>query len=860
MRKYFYVIAIAVFTSILSGCDIDNGGNGGTDTGAELRFHNESGVTLSNVVWNGITFGNLSAGGGDVEQSVTLGGSGSIHFNIEGSNVYFRTQRSVLSSDRSFTFNNTTLVLEATAPAGAQPIQLINVYNALSSFPGNLRVASVTENSIALIWNNVNGASGYNIYRSTSQNGIYTKLNVNLLAENEYTDTTVLPSVNYWYTVTTTISGLETVRAEAISAATILAAPTGIIISAFTDTTASIAWNNVTGGTSYNVYRSTAVNGSYLKINTNAIAETNYTDTGLSPLSTYFYYVCAVSNGIEGTKSNPSISVTTLVSAPTGVNAMANSATSITVTWNPVNGAINYKVYYTIGSAAGNKILVNNSINGTSFIHNGLQTGMGYYYFIIAVTNEGDSTYSLPAHGILIPSVPTGVNAAAESTTSINIIWNPVLGASSYKVYYVVGASTNKLLAATVFETSFNHIGLQTETSYSYYIAASNSAGDSDYSSAASAMTLMNLPDVPTGISATAASAASITVSWNPVSGAMIYKIYYEEGVSTNKILAGQINNETSYTHTGLQSNTIYRYYIVSSNSAGDSGYSSSASATTLPAAPTGVSASAVSTSSISVSWNPVSGASSYKIYYTTGSSTGSKILAGTVNGTSYSHTSLTAGTTYYYFITAVVNSRDSDYSSFVQGLPLPGVPVGLAVSNATSTSINLTWNAVAGIVWYEVYYSTSQSGAKTLLSSSVYSASYTHNAGSSASGNTYYYFVIAANSSGKSDYSSSIAGTLKPGMVTGGSGSVQSSTSIRVSWSPVNGATGYKIYYTTGSSSGSKILAGTVTGNGTTSFTHSNLPPVNIIGNPSLYYYWVAAENSAGEGAQSGSVFVILN
>jgi len=845
---------------ILSGCTDENpDGNSGNGKKTMLTINNQSDINIIDVNYASVDFGSISKGE-RVSKEIDAG-TRYIYFSfmINSTKIDCRTDVFTCEEGENTPFNITNFT--TVTDTGNNKVDTIrNIFNALSSFPGNLRIASVTENSITLTWNNVNGASGYNFYRSTSQNGIYTKLNVNLLTENEFIDSTASSGVNYWYTVTTMISGLETVRAESILATTLLPAPTGVLISAFTDTTVSIVWNNVTGAASYNVYRSTTENGSYLKVNINTVAETSYTDTGLSPKSSYYYYVCAVSNGIEGTKSTPPISVTTLVAAPTGVNATAASAISITVTWNPVGGAISYKVYYTTGSAAGNKILVNDSAIGTSFIHSGLQSGTNYYYFIVAVTDEGDSSYSLPALGILIPSVPTGVNATANSTTSIIIMWNPVLGAASYKIYYVIGSSINKILAATVFDTSFNHTGLQTETSYTYYIVASNSAGDSDFSSAASAITLMNMPDAPTGVNATATSSASITVSWNPALGALAYKIFYEEGVSTTKILAGQVNNETSYTHTGLQSNTAYRYYVVSSNSAGDSGYSSSATATTLPAAPTGVSATAVSTSSISVSWNPVSGASNYKVYYTTGSSSGSKILAGTVTGTSYTHNNLTAGTTYFYFIIVVVNSRDSDYSSFVQGLPLPGVPVGLNTSNATTTSINLTWNAVSGTVWYEVYYATSQSGAKTLLSSSVYSASYTHNAGSTASGNTYYYFVIAANSSGKSDYSSSVAGTFKPGMVTGGSGSAQSTTSIRISWSPVNGATGYKIYYTTGSSSGSKILAGTVTGNGTTSFTHSNLPPVSVIGNPSLYYYWIAAENSAGEGAQSGSVFVILN
>ena len=87
-------------------------------------------------------------------------------------------------------------------------------------------------------------------------------------------------------------------------------------------------------------------------------------------------------------------------------------------------------------------------------------------------------------------------------------------------------------------------------------------------------------PGAPTGVTATALSSSSISVTWNAVSGADSYKVYYEKGSSDDKILAGTANG-TSYTHTGLDANTTYYYYIKAVNSAGESGYSSASSAKT---------------------------------------------------------------------------------------------------------------------------------------------------------------------------------------------------------------------------------------------------------------------------------------
>src|SRR5262249_19126698 len=73
-----------------------------------------------------------------------------------------------------------------------------------------------------------------------------------------------------------------------------------------------------------------------------------------------------------------------------------------------------------------------------------------------------------------------------------------------------------------------------------------------------------------------------------------------------------------------------------------------------LPPAPTGLVASAGLTS-VSLSWNPVSGASSYNIYR--GTSSGGESLVTSVTVASFNDTSLTSSTTYYYEVSAVNSS-----------------------------------------------------------------------------------------------------------------------------------------------------------------------------------------------------------
>jgi hypothetical protein len=97
--------------------------------------------------------------------------------------------------------------------------------------------------------------------------------------------------------------------------------------------------------------------------------------------------------------------------------------------------------------------------------------------------------------------------------------------------------------------------------------------------------TAITKPDIPTNVSATALSSSSIQVSWDPVSGAASYDVYYEIGMSLTKNFAANVTS-TSYTHTSLEANTSYWYYIKAKNSAGESAYSSMKGASTPAVVP----------------------------------------------------------------------------------------------------------------------------------------------------------------------------------------------------------------------------------------------------------------------------------
>jgi len=157
-------------------------------------------------------------------------------------------------------------------------------------------------------------------------------------------------------------------------------------------------------------------------------------------------------------------------------------------------------------------------------------------------------------------------------------------------------------------------------------------------------------PSVPTNLSASAASSSQNNLSWN-VSTDNVGVSGYEVFRNGSQIAA---TTSTSYADLGLSPSTTYSYTVAAYDAAGNvSGQSNVASATTTstppPSVPTNLSASAVSSSEIKLTWNASIdnvGVAGYEIFRN-----GSPIA--TSSATSYADLGLSPSTTYSYTVAA---------------------------------------------------------------------------------------------------------------------------------------------------------------------------------------------------------------
>jgi hypothetical protein len=164
--------------------------------------------------------------------------------------------------------------------------------------------------------------------------------------------------------------------------------------------------------------------------------------------------------------------------------------------------------------------------------------------------------------------------------------------------------------------------------------------------------------NAPTGlrVEVDASKPDTLTVSWQAVSGAKKYKLYYvgKDGKEHVAIALG-----TTQRMMDAKPNTKYSYSVSAVDNTDREGERAVVSVVTPPAvlkAPTGLSAKAEGPSVVTVSWQAVSGAKKYNVYqhHQTGDRTVQGALLGAVTGTTYRHEKLSPNSKYIYSVSAV--------------------------------------------------------------------------------------------------------------------------------------------------------------------------------------------------------------
>ena len=390
-------------------------------------------------------------------------------------------------------------------------------------------------------------------------------------------------------------------------------------------------------------------------------------------------------------------------------------------------------------------------------------------------------------------AIPQNLRYAFINHTTVNITWDiPSYTVAGYKIY------RDGVEAGTSATEEFTDKDLTVGTTYTYTIKAYDAAGNTSAESSPLSVTTGEAPSAPLNLTYQLYN-RNVELKWDaPTSNAYIvgYKIFQ------NQIEIGTTNN-TAYNITNLESDTVYYFTVKAYNAAGVLSEASNEISVSIgigndtepPTVPINTTASAITVTSVNLSWDPSSdnvGVVGYKIFR-------DSIEVGTTAETSYTDINLTQGSSYVYNIKAydaAGNISEASTGITVTTIPAadnesPSSPTNLVAVSNTKDSVSLSWDASfdnVGVKGYRIY-------RNDFPITDVYSTNFTDTG--LESGNSYIYKVIAFDDAGNiSEFSNEITfiSDESEARFPGNFSASVSGEFIYLSWDAVEGAIGYDI------------------------------------------------------------------
>lgn len=529
------------------------------------------------------------------------------------------------------------------------------------TFTGKSSISSLVNEigGVRVNWVAVTGAANYQVLRKTGEGGW---VELATVTGTNYLDTEAVNNTTHTYRVRAKNAAGDYIGSDDTNGVskTYYVAPT------LTDCVRSgsglmTIWEAVEGISNYNVYRRYGVgNWEYMG---KATGTTYQDNTPPSGTVCWYTVACADGNGNSLSAYDPTgVNETSYMDQPV-LSAAVNNNGSITVTWNAVDLATNYRVWRKTGDKTSWDEVLNNT-TALSWTDTDVLKGKTYYYTVSIIdpaTLEELSAFNSTGVKASYYDPPT-LTKCVNGKTGVDLEWTAVDYVGTYNIYRMTGNNVDWVLIGTKTGTTYTDTGVTSNGHYTYAIrstvggavASANSNTRDTYYYAAPKMT---------GISN---GNGRISISWAQEAGINLYRVYRStNGGSTWTSMADV--SATSWTDTtGVTAGTKYSYAVVCVKDGAEVSAKNDAVSITYVDPVTNVKAVNATSGGVhkaKITWTSVVGMDGYDVYRRTVNTGWTKV--GTVTGGSMTNSTPSEGT-YFYYVVAIKNGSPSAASAQV--------------------------------------------------------------------------------------------------------------------------------------------------------------------------------------------------
>jgi len=377
--------------------------------------------------------------------------------------------------------------------------------------PSLLAAGVISQTQIDLEWSdNSSNEAGFKIERRIGNAGVFAEIDTAEANVTSFANSGLKANTKYFYRIRAYNPGGHSAYANAVEATTLRkppAAPGSLTAVAREGLQINLAWlDNATNEDSFKIERRIGGSagspaGAYAPVAALGANATSYTDSGLTPLTMYWYRVRASNNGGDSDYANEAGATTApaVPIAPGNLTATAMSNRKIQLAWTDhSNNETGFKIERKIAqSGSVYAEIARIAANASSFVDSSLAANTTYFYRVCAFNASAGSDYSNEANATTLPNPPAtpgSLITIAASNNRITLAWadnsdNETGFAIERKMDTTGVYAEIALVPANVM--NYSDIGLSSAIEYFYRVRAYNAGGHSGYSNEASATTLI---------------------------------------------------------------------------------------------------------------------------------------------------------------------------------------------------------------------------------------------------------------------------------------------------------------------------------------------------------------------------------